>query len=224
MTFAQGLRIGFAVAMLVGVGRLTAAHAAPPVRSASLTPTAPVSPLVTARALSRSLAGGRSGEATVSYTLENPLGGPARTVTGHVRIESPDRVRLDFVTTGEKITLRSDGGEWLQPATRQLIRIPADRAAGALRWWRVLLPGSGETFHEDSLGDRRYRLTQRGSEGVVTVTAALDSRGFPAELTVEGMGESPITYRLSGWRFAAAHGAAAYRLTAPAGYETVELP
>lgn len=192
-------------------------------RSGSLTPTTAASPLMTARAMSRSLAGGHAGEATVSYAVAD-LGGTPRTITGRVRVESPDRVRLDFTTTGEKITLRSDGGEWLQPATKQLIRIPADRASGALRWWRVLLPGSGASFHEDSVGDRRYRLTSRDVPGGITVTARLDARGFPAELVVEGMQDEPVTYRLSGWRFGPAHGPASYRLTAPAGWETVDLP
>jgi len=212
-----------AALFFAGAG-ISSGRAAGPQRSASLTPTVPVSPLVTGRALSRALAGGRSGEAAVSYALANPLGGTARTIRGRVRVESPDRVRIDFVTTGEKITLRADGGEWLQPATRQLIRIPADRATGALRWWRLLLPGSGETFHEDSLGDHRYRLTPLGSDTGVTVTARLDLQGFPAELIVEGMGESAVTYRLSGWRFGPARGASAYRIAAPAGYETVDLP
>ena len=107
---------------------------------------------------------------------------------------------------------------------RYFERIPAERATGALRWWRVLLPGSGASFHEDSLGDRRYRLTSRDVSGGVTVTARLDPRGFPAELTVEGMQEEPVTYRLSGWHFGPAHGPASYHLSAPAGWETVDLP
>ena len=213
---------------IAGVALLLALAAGPAAvgaadRGESLTPTTAVSPLITARAMSRALAGGRAGEATVSYRIAD-MGGTPRTVTGRVRVESPDRVRLDFTTTGEKITLRSDGGEWLQPATKQLIRIPAERASGALRWWRVLLPGSGASFHEDSLGDRRYRLTSRDVPGGITVTARLDARGLPAELMVEGMQEEPVTYRLSGWRFGAGHGAASYHLTAPPGYETVDLP
>ena len=212
---------GFALLLALVTGAAAARAAAD--RAQSLTPTAAASPLMTARAMSRSLAGGRAGEATVSYAVAD-MGGTPRTVTGRVRVESPDRVRLDFTTTGEKITLRSDGGEWLQPATKQLIRIPAERASGALRWWRVLLPGSGASFHEDSLGDRRYRLTSRDVPGGITVTARLDARGLPVELMVEGMQEEAVTYRLNGWRFSAGHGAASYRLTAPPGYETVDLP
>jgi hypothetical protein len=208
----------FLAALLAGAVVVRAAE-----RAGSLTPTTAVSPLVTARAMSRALAGGHAGEATVTYAVAD-MGGTPRTITGRLRVESPDRVRLDFTTTGEKITLRSDGGEWLQPATRQMIRIPAERASGALRWWRVLLPGSSASFHEDSVGDRRYRLTSRDVPGGITVTVRLDARGFPAELTVEGMQDEPVTYRLSGWRFGAGQGEASYHLTAPAGYETVDLP
>lgn len=211
----------------IGVLGLIAGLAGSPARAAehaqSLTPNTAASPLVTARALSRALAGGRAGEASVSYAIAD-LGGTPRTITGRVRVESPDRVRLDFATTGEKITLRSDGGEWLQPATKQLLRIPADRASGALRWWRVLLPGSGASFQEEPLGERRYRLTSRDVAGGITITARLDARGFPAELMVEGMQDQPVTYRLSGWHFGAGRGASSYHLSAPAGYEIVEIP
>jgi hypothetical protein len=220
-TARRGAIAGAVAALVLAAGGGFTACAAEP--GASLTPTTAASPLVTARAMSRALTGGRAGEAIVSYALSD-LGGTPRTITGRLRVESPDRVRLDFTTTGEKIALRGDGGEWLQPATKQMIRIPAERASGALRWWRVLLPGSSASFHEDSLGDRRYRLTSRDVTGGITVTARLDARGFPAELTVEGMQDQPVTYRLSGWRFGPAHGAASYRLTAPAGWETVELP
>ena len=216
---------GSSIARAIGVLGLVAGAVMPALaaeRAQSLTPTTVTSPLVTARALSRALAGGRAGEATVSYAIPD-LGGTPRTVNGRVRVEAPDRVRLDF-TTGEKITLRSDGGEWLQPATKQLLRIPADRASGALRWWRVLLPGSGATFQEEAVGDRRYRLTSRDVTGGVTVTARLDAQGYPAELRVEGMQDQPVTYKVSGWRFGAGRGAAGYHLTAPAGYETVDLP
>lgn len=210
-------RAAGALALIAGVVMPAMAE-----RAQSLTPTPVTSPLVTARAMSRALAGGRAGEASVSYAIPDMSGAP-HTVTGRVRVQAPDRVRLDF-TTGEKITLRSDGGEWLQPATKQLLRIPPDRASGALRWWRVLLPGSGATFQEESLGDHRYRLTSRDVAGGITVTARLDAQGFPAELRVEGMQDQPVTYTLSGWRFGGGRGAASYRLTAPAGYETVDLP
>jgi outer membrane lipoprotein-sorting protein len=193
--------------------------------AASATAFAAPAPLATARALSAAMAGGRSGEAQVMYTLADPLGGPARTVRGRVRVEAPDRVRLDFPAGGERIAIRSDGGEWLQPASRQLLRIPADRALSALQWWRVLLPGSRESFREDSLGGRRYSLAPLDADaGPVRIVVRLDARGFPAELQVSGMTDETVTYRLSGWKFGPGRGAAAYRLSAPAGYETVDLP
>ena len=229
-------RVGSAPARFAAVLALVAATSGPPAparaaspqaagagRSASLTPTPVVPPLVTARAMARALAGGRSGEAAVSFVLPDPLGGSPRKVSGRVRIEEPDRVRLDFAT-GERVALRGDGGEWIQPATRQLVRIPAERASAVLRWWRVLLPGSGADFAEESLGDRRYRLTSRTVDDGLVVTARLDARGYPMELAVEGLGEEPVTYHLSGWRFAPGRGAVAYHLTAPPGFETVDLP
>lgn len=184
----------------------------------------PTVPLATVRALARSMEGGRCGDAALGYEIADPLGGPPRTVRGRVRVESPDRVRLDLAT-GEKITLRSDGGEWLQPATRQLLRISSERAAGALQWWRVLLPESRETFREDSIAPRRFQLAPRDeAAGGVRIRSRLDARGFPVELVVEGMGDKPVTYRLSAWRFGAGRGAAAYRLATPAGFEVVDLP
>lgn len=186
---------------------------------------ADAAPLATARAMSVAMAKGRSGEAQVSYMLADPLGGPSRSVRGRIRVESPDRVRLDFAGSGERIALRSDGGEWLQPASRQLLRIPADRARSALQWWRVLLPASRESFREDSLAARRYALTPLDPDaGPVRIVVRLDPKGFPAELAVSGMADETVTYRLSGWKFGPARGAAAYRLSAPAGYETVDLP
>ncbi|MEO5618945.1 MAG: hypothetical protein ABIS67_14345 [Candidatus Eisenbacteria bacterium] len=186
---------------------------------------AATAPLASARALSSAMAGGRGGEAQVAYELADPLGGPARTVRGRVRVESPDRVRLDFSPAGERIAMRGDGGEWLQPASRQLLRIPAARAQSALQWWRVLLPASRESFHEDPLGRRRFSLVPLDSAaGPIRIMVRLDARGYPAEVIVTGMMEEPITYRLSGWKFGPGRGAAAYRLSAPPGYETVDLP
>ena len=182
-------------------------------------------PLVTARALALAMRGGRSAEAEVRYDLVDPLGGPARVVRGRVRVESPDRVRLDFTTSGERIALRGDGGEWLQPAARQLLRIPAERAAGALQWWRVLLPESRDTFREESLSSRRFRLAPRAAgAGPIRMMVRLDARGLPADLVVEGVSDAPVTYRISNWKFPPERGAAAYRLVAPPGFETVDLP
>ena len=113
----------------------------------------------------------------------------------------------------------------LQPAAKQLLRISSARAAGALQWWRVLLPESGGTFREDSLGPRRLRLAPRDPDaGPVRIEVRLDARGFPVELVVDGLSDRPVSYRLSGWKFSPGRGAAAYRLSAPAGFATIDLP
>lgn len=178
----------------------------------------------TVRALAGPLAAGQRAEASVQYRLADPLGGPGRTVRGTIAVEAPDFVRLEF-TTGERVTLRSDGGEWLQPSARQMVRIPASRAEAALLWWRVLLPGSAQVFREDSIAPRRFGLTPLAAEaGPLRVVVTLDPRGFPRELAVEGGEDAAPVYRLSGWRFARARGPAAYRLTAPSGFEVVDLP
>lgn len=201
--------------------------AALPGPAPAATPAAPrnaAPALVTARALARAMSGDRSAEARVAFELPDPLGGPARASSGRVRVEPPDRVRLDFAS-GERIGLRGDGGEWLQPASRQLLRISAERAGMALQWWRVLLPESRTRFREDSLGGRRFALTPLGGEAdPMRIVVQLDGRGFPARLEVSGLGDGVVTYRLSGWSFGPARGAPAYRLSAPPGFETVDLP
>jgi len=177
-----------------------------------------------ARALAAGLKGGHRAEAQLAYTLADPLGGAARAIQGKLALEPPDRLRLDFSTTGESVALRGDGGEWLQPAQRQLIRIPADRAVAALAWGRVLLPSAGATFHEDSLAPRRFRLTPDDPDDGPPVLVELDAHGLPARLTVESAGADSTTYRFSNWRFVAARGAVAYRISAPQGYDAVDLP
>ena len=199
--------------------------------SASLPPAAGAArsgagaPLATARALARAMKGGRSAEAAVSYQLADPMGGPARAMRGRVKVESPDRVRLDFAAGGERIALRGDGGEWLQPAAKQLLRISSERAGSALLWWRVLLPESGESFREDTLRAGVFRLAPRDSAASpVRIKVRLDAAGLPVELAVDGMSDQPVVYRLSGWKFSPGRGAAAYRLSAPAGFTIVDLP
>jgi hypothetical protein len=178
--------------------------------------------ILSTRALAAQLKPGRAGEAVVSYRTTD-LAGAARTVRGRLRVEPPDRVRVDFTTTGESIALRGDGGEWLQPASKQLIRIPAARAAEAMQWWRVVMPWRAAEFREEAMADGRYRLEPAHGEAS-PIAMRLDARGFPSEIVVEGMSDTPTMYHLSGWKFGPARGAAAYRLRAPAGYETVELP
>lgn len=203
------IRIGAALA-------LACVLAAPAARAAG-------EPLLSAKAFVAKLAANGRAEATLRYTLPAAPGAKARIVYGTLALEPPDRVRLDVPATGERVAARGDGGEWLQPATRQVIRFGPRQVAPALRWWRVLL-GDGSLVRERALGEGRFGLAMREGAGVAdSATVWLDARGLPSRLEVAG-GDGAITYRLSGWRFSKARGAGAFRLAAPAGYETVELP
>lgn len=179
--------------------------------------------LQSAARLARELGASRRAEATLRYDLPGLPGARARTVSGTLALEAPDRVRLDVKGSGESLVARGDGGEWLQPSTKQLLRFGAGAASPALRWWRVLL-GDAAGVRETRSGPGRYRLVQGQGAGFAdSATVVLDARGLPARIEVAGPG-GPTVYRLSGWRFTAARGAAAFRLAAPAGYETVDLP
>ncbi|HTO90915.1 MAG TPA: hypothetical protein VMJ70_07275 [Candidatus Sulfotelmatobacter sp.] len=213
----RSARRGAQAAMLAMLGVL----AARPMACAAANAPIPAS----ARALAAKLGGGHRAEADVAYALPDPLGGPARSIRGRLALESPDRVRLDFATTGESVTLRADGGEWLQPANRQLVRIPADRALAVLSWGRTLLPTSGASFREDSLAPRRFRLTPLAAEAQgMEVLVELDAHGLPRQLTVLAPDSSRTAYHLSNWRFVAARGRTAYALSAPPGFDVVDLP
>ncbi|HEV2106400.1 MAG TPA: hypothetical protein VGU27_11805, partial [Candidatus Eisenbacteria bacterium] len=169
------------------------------------------------------LARGGRAEATLRYELPGPPGAPPRPIRATLALERPTLARLDVRTTGESVTLRADGGEWLQPAARQLVRLQPAQAIAALRWWRVLLAGGAE---EQRLGPAEYRLLVPGTPEAPADSAdvRLDARGLPERLALaDGLGGEQV-YRLSGWRFGRARGEAAFRLAAPAGWDVVDLP
>jgi outer membrane lipoprotein-sorting protein len=160
---------------------------------------------------------------TLRYALPAIPGEASREVSGKLALEPPDRVRLDVTGTGERLVARGDGGEWLQPSTKQLLRFGAEQVSPAFRWWRALLGDAG-LVHERRAGSGRFVLVMKDEEGTAdSATVWLDSHGLPSKLEV-GAGDGGMTYRLSGWKFVAARGATAFRLSAPAGYETVDLP
>ncbi len=178
--------------------------------------------LESSAALSRELSRGRSAQVTLHWTTSALPGMPPRTVTGTLTLEAPDRVRLDLAGTGERLVARDDGSEWLQPATRQLLRFGAQQGAPALRWWRALL-GDTSQVAERPLAPRRFALVQRTRAGVAdSALVRLDGRGLPGELEIAS-GDGTLRYRLSGWRFARGRGPAYFRIVAPAGYETVDV-
>ena len=197
--------IGFACALALAA---TAAHAAEPQASA---------------ALARALAGNGRAEATLRYAVETPAGGE-RIVHAALALEPPDRARIDVPGSGEKLVARADGGEWLQPATRQLVRFGAKQAAPALRWWRVLL-ADDRAARERAVGEGHWILTLLSAGGAPEDSAEvwLDAHGLPVRLVVPAGDPEAEVYRLGGWRFMRAHGEAAFKLPVPKGFEAVDM-
>jgi len=177
--------------------------------------------LESSRALVEQLRRAGRAEATLEWTLAGALGEPAPQ-RGQLALEPPSFARLDVARTGERVTLRPDGGEWLQPQLHQMIRLSPRHAGTAMRWWRLLAGGEGA--RERKLGSGRYRLVVgSGTASADSAEVTLDSRGLPARLRL-GVGEDAQEYRLSQWRFVKARGERDFRLTAPPGVESVELP
>jgi outer membrane lipoprotein-sorting protein len=166
------------------------------------------------------------GRAEVRIERSGSRDGLRAPLAGRVVLEPPDRVRLDFDGTGERVTLRADGGEWLQPELRQMVRLGAARARDALVWWDLLLGPSRDEFVESAQSATRVLLLRReAGAGDDSVTVWLDTAGGnPASLRVVGIDGEPEEYRLSKWKFTSRRGAADFRLHAPAGYEVTVLP
>ena len=189
--------------------------------------TATPASLASTRALAAGLARSGRAEATLSWSVPGPPGGMPSVLRGTLAVEPPDRARLDVVGTGERITLRADGGEWLQPALKQFVLLTPRHSVAAMRWWR-LLAGSGGAggTEEHRLEARHYRLVVPATPQADADSAEvwLDARGLPSRLELaDGMG-GRSAYRLAGWRFTRARGVGAFRLAPPPGVETVELP
>lgn len=182
--------------------------------------------LASTRALVAKLAGSGRGEARVTVSRGDPLGGPDRVDEGRLALEPPDRVRLDFGATGERIALRGDGGEWVQPATRQMVKIRREQAGLATWLWEVFLAGGADAFAERVSGERRYTLEPRDPQAGLParITVATDPKGLPAEVRFSEPDGTETRYRFRGWSFRAAQGARAFTLSAPKGYATVDLP
>ena len=176
------------------------------------------------RTLAARLGSGGRAEAVVSCSTADPLTGAKRRVRGRLALEPPDRARLDFTASGERITLRGDGGEWLQPGTRQLVVLPAGRAAAALRWWAVLFGNGPERPGERPLRGGGYALTSGAEQAADSARVWLGADGLPARLEITDAAGEPMTFRMSGWRFLRARGRPAFVLTPPPGFAVVDLP
>jgi hypothetical protein len=179
--------------------------------------------LQSTRALAQRLVASGRGETTVSLMLEDPMGGPPRVLRGTLALEPPDRVRLDFAT-GERIAVRGDGGEWLQPAQRQLIRLRSEQAGFASWLWDLFLKGGRGRFRERAAVPRHFLLTaaEAGTSLPDTVMVAVDGKGLPVSLEIHDATLGATVYRFSGWKFTRARGPSAFELRPPSGYTVVE--
>jgi len=181
--------------------------------------------LAATRTLAARLRAQGRGEARLEQRRLDALGGAPEIVQGTLALEPPDRVRLDFPATGERVTLRGDGGEWLQPALRQLVEVSADDVAPAVHLWDVLLRGRAETLRERRAGAGVYVLEPGGDgdEPFDSVRVTLGATGLPARIVVHQPGGDRLEYRFSSWRFVRPRGAAAFRLATPPGFTRVRL-
>jgi hypothetical protein len=204
--------IGFALlpALLGGAAPKPAPHA--------------TSALEATRALAAGLERTGRAEVTLGWDVAGAPGAPPQHMRGALAVEPPDRARLDVAKTGERITLRADGGEWFQPSVHQLVILKPRHSVGAMRWWRLLAGSTGAT--ERKLASGRYRLVVAESPTAAADSAevSLGASGLPERLELDDGAGGRMVYRLSGWKFTPARGAAAFKITAPPGTETVELP
>jgi hypothetical protein len=186
--------------------------------------TAKASPSAPARGFLERLERSGRAEARFSRTSVDPLSGKPVTLRGDLALEPPDRVSLAFPASGERIVVREDGGEWLQPGLRQMMTLDRDRAEMARRWWAILL-GDDSAVGLTRVGEGQWRVTLRGvpADEAQDALVTFDKAGLPVRLEVEEAGARSV-YRLSGWRFLRPRGRAAFVMRAPAGFEVVALP
>jgi hypothetical protein len=178
--------------------------------------------LASTRALMRGLASAGRAEAVIRLVRQDPLSGRTTTLSGRLALELPGRARLDL-GDGEIMTLRPDGGDWLQPATRQVIRGGARTVAGLLTWWGALLDTSGAAFREMKVGPSGYRLESREGGEALSQRVDLGANGLPRRVVAALSPEDSIEYRISSWRFTHPRGRDAFVLRAPPGYEVVDV-
>jgi len=196
--------------------------AVPPTSSAWADSGAVVAPPVATRALLKGLRASGRAEAAVRLSRRDPVTGRASVLRGRLALELAGLARLDL-EDGERLTLRPDGGDWLQPATRQLVRAGTRSAAGVLVWWTALVADRGGALRERPVGPGAYELVTAGTEEVAQ-RVELDARGLPRRLLVAVSPEERLEYHLSRWRFVRPRGRADFALEPPVGFELVELP
>ena len=180
--------------------------------------------LESTRALAAGLKRTGRAEVTLAWDVTGLPGATPQRMRGALAVEPPDRARLDIARTGERITLRADGGEWLQPSVHQLVILKPRHSVGAMRWWRLLAGGAGATERKLATGRYRLLVAATATADADSADVSLGAGGLPEQLELDDGAGGRLIYRLSGWKFTPARGAAAFRITAPPGTETVELP
>jgi hypothetical protein len=174
--------------------------------------------------LARRLAASGRAVARFERVAGDPLTGRDVRLEGRLALEPPDRVLLEFGSTGERLALRGEGGEWLQPALEQLLVLGPERARAARVWWSVLAGEEARGISIRRERGRRFAVSATGhgeTDGRAWLT--LDGRGLPALLELDQDG-ARTRYRFSGWRFTAPRGRRAFVIEAPPGFEVVRLP
>ena len=182
--------------------------------------------LAATRMLVARLAAAGRGEAAVTLTQPDPMGGPARVERGRLALEPPACVRLDFPRTGERFATRADGGEWVQPAARQMVKLNREQTAVVSGLWAMFLGGGGGRFVERPDGARRFMLQAREAKDGLPdrITVLLDARGLPASLEMDDGQGGMVRYAFKRWRFSRASGVGAFTLRPPSGFTVIDLP
>lgn len=180
-------------------------------------------PPAAAREFAKRLADAGRAEASLTRRFVDPLSGEEILMHGRLALEPPDLAFIEFDETGERVTLRSDGGEWLQPQLEQMLTFGENGAMGALRWW-TLFGGAGPRVEERRMGEREWVIRMPAS-GVAGDSArvALDAAGLPRRIVIVEEAGAPVTYTLEDWKFSRPRGRTAFVLKAPKGYEVFEL-
>ena len=65
--------------------------------------------------------------------------GTRTTLKGRRRARAARSRGVAFPASGERLALRADGGEWLQPNLEQMMRLRPRACASARTWWAALL-------------------------------------------------------------------------------------
>jgi outer membrane lipoprotein-sorting protein len=201
------------LALALACGGVAAGHAR----------TAPPAPEVS-RVFAQRLAKAGRAEAPITRRFEDPFTGKPVAMRGRLALEPPDRARIDFEETGERVTLRADGGEWLQPQLGQMLRFDGARTMAALRWWAVFGRVTGLGFTARRIGPREWILTMAEAGAPAdSARVTLDAAGLPAVVEISEEAGGQVRYEIGAWRFTSARGRGAFEIQLPKGYEVFDL-